>query len=307
LEKLEVSYVPNDLISMPAKEELNALEIPQKVDQVMKVFNSFWNVGKMGLLLPQELRFPFQETQKNYFTSIWLQPHPTADTEIVHYYPQRYSAEFYKEYVLNHPISWKWFLYSLEFVVDSPTVKRLHERVVDRVLNETLLDPVSQKMLIALKDSEHYYSQPAMVFVTTNNINFSAEEQEIIKAIFNVEDLNTSDVAMIRCSEFFDSKTLHFKMVVEGNICLEQLVAISLKEFAETLMSGRGLFRVAPLFWTFDPTYWPKIVEFLLGSVFRQPAYITDIFIIRDSKGERIPCLMHLFASYDSNVGVRTA
>jgi hypothetical protein len=112
---------------------------------------------------------------------------------------------------------------------------------------------------------------------------------------------------MTRCAEFFDINERCFKVVVESNDASSELMGISLDHFARTVWAGAGMFQVAPIYWTFDKTYWPKLTKFLLGSVFRQPSSETDIVVARNARGEAFPCLVHFFASYDAESGARSA
>jgi hypothetical protein len=157
-----------------------------------------------------------------------------------------------------------------------------------------------------LKDRERF-NPPIVTYVQTNSIFFDEEETERIKAIFDVSDVQNSDLAIMRSGEFFDMKAFSFKLVVEANDKTEALLGIQVDEFSRIVWKAVGMFKVAPIFWNLDKSYWPKMAQFMVGSVFAQPAQDTDIIIFRNSKGESIPCLVHIFASYDAQTKVRTA
>jgi hypothetical protein len=146
-----------------------------------------------------------------------------------------------------------------------------------------------------------------MTYLKGNSISFDTEDAELIKSIFSVRDLENSDIAIMRATEFFDLEEFRFKLVVEVNDAADKLVGIKLEKFSQIAMAGTGMFRILSLFWTFDKSFWSKLTRFFIGSTFSQPSRDTDIAICRNVKGECIPCLVHLFASYDPDSGVRTA
>eukprot|EP00475_Leptophrys_vorax_P037241 TRINITY_DN6394_c0_g1_i1.p1 TRINITY_DN6394_c0_g1~~TRINITY_DN6394_c0_g1_i1.p1 ORF type:complete len:368 (+),score=53.52 TRINITY_DN6394_c0_g1_i1:79-1182(+) len=244
------------------------------------------------------ISYPFSG-RENYYTSLWLQPRPESVLEIAREYPKRFSANYFLETLIDRPLGWKWLLHCLEFMSDPATTKHVHDQIIRKVGDYFSNVPAEA--------TYQRFSAFAMVFSTTEKIHMSAEEEEIVKSLFGVQTLENCDIAITRSYEFLDVQDNHtFKVLVEANSAFENLRGCSLHGEVELLALGKGLFGTPSLLWNFHENYWPMIADIFLGSLLRNPAWVTDVVHVRNTNGDTIECLMHVFASY-SDEGVRTA
>jgi hypothetical protein len=304
IKTLGVTLLPPELVRSELSKASN-FAIPSNLKSIIDQFTSVWRDSKFSLSLGG-VQYPFSPEQESYYSSLWLQPYTAGVLETAKMFAQEFSADFFAQFLLKYPLSWKWFLYCLEFVLGSSSCQVVHECLVQRILDEAALTPEERTHAMLLKKFDKF-NAPSMTFVQTNDVGFSEEEIKILEAIFEVPDLMKSDVSMIRCTEFYDAVENSFKIVVEGNDFSSRTLGMSISEFGRTVWTGVGMFQIAPIFWSFDKYYWPRITKFLLGSAFGQFQRETDIVIFRNAKGESIPCLVHLFASYDIYSGARSA
>jgi hypothetical protein len=239
-------------------------------------------------------------------TSLWIEPLSKEVIDAAMKFTVKFSGAYFADFLIQQPLSWKWFIHSLEFILDSPTTKLLHDRIIQRAIDDESVDDSSKGLLAAMKCFPGL-NRPTMVFMKGSRFLMSPEEEQIVKTLFNVNSIENSDVAIYQIREFFDADTMSFKLLVEMNEAMERLLNLRAGDFAQTIHAGRGLFRVGPLFWSYEKPFWPIAAEYLLGSVFRQPVFMTHIVNVMTSQGKKVPSLLHAFASYDSEFGVRTS
>jgi hypothetical protein len=261
----------------------------------------FWRSARWNLIRLSAMCLP-----QTYLTSLWVEPLPKEVVEAAMKFPTKFSGTFFADFLMQQPLSWKWFLHSLEFILDSPTTKLLHDRIIQRAIDDAEVDELSRDMLLAMKTFPGL-NRPTLVFMKGSRFKMTREENEIICSLFNVNSIEDSDVAIYQIREFFDAETMSFKILVELNEGMERILNLQAKDFAETIHAGRGLFRVGPLFWSYEKSFWPTITDFLLGSVFREPVFMTQIVNMMTCEGKAVPSLIHAFASFDSEFGVRTS
>jgi hypothetical protein len=297
---LEVAMIPVD---QSASRELLLESIGESSSPLTwsRTFSDFFRIAKWNLI-----RLGALYLQQNHLTSLWVEPLPKEVFRVAMEFPNRYSGAFFADFLIHQPLSWKWFLHSLEFLLDSPTTKLLQERIIQRAIDDATVDDLSRQMLVTMKEFPGF-NKPTLVFMRNNHLKLSEEEKNIINSLFNVNSIEDSDVAMYQIREFFDTDTMSFKVLVELNEQMEALGGLPLKTFAEFVHAGRGLFKVGPLFWNYDKPFWPQLTEFCLGSVFHKPVFLTTVVDVMTCFGTKVPSLIHAFASYDTEFGIRTA
>eukprot|EP00475_Leptophrys_vorax_P033657 TRINITY_DN53222_c0_g1_i2.p1 TRINITY_DN53222_c0_g1~~TRINITY_DN53222_c0_g1_i2.p1 ORF type:complete len:587 (-),score=139.49 TRINITY_DN53222_c0_g1_i2:42-1802(-) len=136
--------------------------------------------------LPRSLypiSYPFTG-RENYYTSLWLQPRPDSITEIARGIPKRFSADFFREMLIDRPVTWKWLLHSLEFLSDPATTKIVHDQIIRKVSDASAS---SGRVTLTNRVQETSYKRitaASQVFSNTEKIHMSAEEEEIVKTLF---------------------------------------------------------------------------------------------------------------------------
>jgi hypothetical protein len=255
-----------------------------------------WNLVNLGAF----------SLKQNYFTSLWIEPLPNEILDIANSFPDRYTGAQFADFLLRQPLSWKWFLHALEFAFDSKTTKYVQHKIIKKALEDPDVDELSREMLVALKDFPGL-NQLSLVYMKVSEVVMSEEESEIVRTLFNVHNIEGSDIAMVQVREFFDMETMSFKVLIEMNEEFERVLELPLKDYVEIVHAGRGLFSVGPRYWVYDKGFWPEMTELWLGSIFRDPVFITDIVNVMTVEGKKVPSLLHSFVSYDSEYGVRTA
>jgi hypothetical protein len=251
------------------------------------------------------ITYPFTPQQENYYTSFWMQGYTQDVLEMALSYPGQFSLRFLSDYLTRFPECWPRFVCNLESLLGSSIAQQVHDTVIGHILCQGMCTP-NQETVEVLKNYKPF-KPPIVMFVRGESIDYDPEETALIKSIFGVKDLKNSDIAMTKTSEFFDPDEFRFKLVIEVNEAAIQLLGINLEDYAKVAMTAAGMIRIKLLYWPYDKTYWAKLTRFWVGSFFKQPTHDTDITIWRNAKGDRIPCLIHFFASYDPDSGVRTA
>eukprot|EP00475_Leptophrys_vorax_P032823 TRINITY_DN5116_c0_g1_i1.p1 TRINITY_DN5116_c0_g1~~TRINITY_DN5116_c0_g1_i1.p1 ORF type:complete len:386 (-),score=90.00 TRINITY_DN5116_c0_g1_i1:62-1219(-) len=246
---------------------------------------------------------------RSYFTSLWVKHLPKQDMDLVVNYHWKYPLGFIAEFLLKRPLSWKWFVSTLQGFIGPIGSDVIHHQVLRSILEKQQdeLDEFDKKILTVMKEEKISFGTQQHTFITKEKISMSPEEEEIVKSLFNVQCLENSDIGIYRSIERFNLETRTFEITTEANAAASLLLGMPLEQFVALVQAGRGLFSVPFSHWPYDPDFWPLISDFILGSVFKSPSWMTEVVMFRDVKGQKIPCLMHAFASYDESLGVRTA
>jgi hypothetical protein len=275
----------------------------KQVGSLVQQGRLYWDVLRSGLPASREV----SEVHHNYFTSLWLEPRPTELIELATNYDQRFSGDFFAEFLLTQPISWRWFIQVCQFMLGSSGYTNSFTKIIRKSITQSSDVNSLDKRMLNTMNCINGFTRIMAVFTINENIKLSAEEDAIVKDLFNISEIPGSEVAMFRCWEVIDLETNSFNVLTEANSACQHLIGYSVKDLAEIMKAGSGLYYVEPLYWIFDRPYWEKIGAFMLGSIFKQPTWMTDVIGIRDAQGERIDCLVHMFASYEEASGTRSA
>jgi hypothetical protein len=241
--------------------------------------------------------------QQNYYSTVWMQSNPKEIIEALNSFDQCFSGEFFAEFIVNRPSSWRSFLCLCDLFLGETRTLLVHNRILRKAMDGPHCELLKQEKANSVK----LFKATSLLFAPTSRITCSSEEEESILSFFNLRTLDDCDVAMYRCWETFDFESQSFKYYIEFNPAVDALLEVSMMEFAQIIQSVSGLPCVHPDLWLFDPKYWGLIAEFLVFSVFRTPSWISDIMEVVSYNGKRTTCLVHMFVSFDECTGLRNA
>jgi hypothetical protein len=253
---------------------------------------------------PNQLQLP----EDIYYSSIWHES-PSEDWRpLIHYYHKDCSSEFLADMLLKNPITWRVFQSLILGTLGLGNATSFQKEVTQKAMRSSDINEVDKQLIQGKSNFVPFEHHKASIALNCRSDLKAGdeEEEEIIKSIFNVQTLENSDIAILKTWDFLEPNGMHFNALIECNPVFEALIGVSLMEIAQLLSALRGLRFIGAIFWGLEKRFWTKLFKFIIGSLFKRPVWMTEIVDIRNRTGESIPCLGHIFASYDKTSGVRT-
>jgi hypothetical protein len=302
-----IIYLDQDA-SGKAKDLLHQIKDEEKwiIDRsaVVKQLTLFSKLNVFGNGLPSALTLRGDV----YYTSIWHHQ-PTEDCRgYLREYCFEKSPDFLANTLLFNPLAWRILLSSCQGLFGVSGAEIFHQSAVRKAILSPELDDTDKGLIKAMVNYTKFdHTKASVALLCNSEIEMTAEDEEIVKSIFNVQTINGSDIGILRTCDLIDPSGQWFNSLVEGNPALESILGVSMKHFAEMLYALKDFHIFGAIFWGFDLNHWPLLFEFSVGSAFKRPAWVTEVINLRNGAGDPIPCLMHAFASYDKISGARTA
>eukprot|EP00475_Leptophrys_vorax_P016974 TRINITY_DN2348_c0_g1_i1.p1 TRINITY_DN2348_c0_g1~~TRINITY_DN2348_c0_g1_i1.p1 ORF type:complete len:661 (-),score=162.15 TRINITY_DN2348_c0_g1_i1:47-2029(-) len=244
-----------------------------------------------GLLAEQKVVHTFSKLWNERFSD-----------EVVHFalqMPNKFSDEFFADFILNNPISWKYFLHSLEVIVGTDRMHQVRNSIITKAQSKV---DRTQQLYLGAMGSLGGFEMKEKCFFLKDQISLRPEEEENIKRIFNVRSVSGSDVAITRTT-YLDLDSFKYSLHCEVNNAMEELFGLAVEDFDRAVEMGKNVFTVPPQWWLFDKQHWVKIAEFMLGTLFRHPVSILDQMDVCTAHGASVPCFVYCFASYCDDLG----
>jgi hypothetical protein len=147
LSKMKISFVPGGIFG-EKNSNIDHVKLPENLKMIVEASSAISIQSNLSTI-----RYPFTKEQENYYTSFWMQSYTEDVLDMASTFPKRFSSNFFAEFLVQFPHSWKWFLFSMDLVLGSALTEKIHDEVLQSVLSNVNLSASNREITEALRDS----------------------------------------------------------------------------------------------------------------------------------------------------------